>query len=64
MQPFVDRRSAISATERPARKALETCLQELQKVQCRFRSVAEPPARHHSTTNRLIGRYRGLKEAS
>ena len=115
MQPFVDRRSAISATERPARKALETCFQELQKVQCRdlfagegsnailgeclykhsffsqgaiwhfnpfdpwglepgkvraqltipgFRSVAEPPARHHSSTNRLIGRYRGLKEAS
>ena len=29
-----------------------------------FRSVAEPPARHHSSTNRLIGRYRGLKEAS
>ena len=35
MQPFVDRRSAIPATERPARKALETCFQELQKVQCR-----------------------------
>ena len=115
MQPFVDRRSAIPATERPARKAHETCFQELQKVQCRdlfagepsngilaeclykhslfaqgaiwhlhpldprgvepgkelaqltipgFRSVAEPPARHHSSTNRLIGRYRGLKEAS
>ena len=115
MQPFVDRRSAISATERPARKALETCLQELQKVQCRdlfagepsnailaeclskhsfftqgaiwhlnpfdprglepgkvlaelsipgFQSVAEPPARHQSSTNRLIGRYRRLKEAS
>ena len=115
MQPFVDKRSAIPATERPTRKALETCFQELQKVQCRdlfagepskailaeclykhsfftqgaiwhlnpfdpwglepgkvlaqltipgFRSVAEPPARHHSSTNRLIGRYRGLKGAS
>ena len=115
MQPFVDRRSAIPATERPARKALETCFQELQKVQCRdlfaggpsnailaeslykrsfftqgaiwhlnpfdprglepgkvlaqlaipgFWCVAEPPARHHSSTNRLICRYRGLKEAS
>ena len=115
MQPFVDRRSAIPATERPARKALETCFQELQKVQCRdlfagegsnailaeylckhsfftqgaiwhlnpfdprglepgkvlaelsipgFQSVAEPPARHHSSTNRLMRRYRRLKEAS
>jgi hypothetical protein len=115
MQPFVNRRSAIPAAERPARKALEECFQELQKVQCRdlfagegsnailaeylymhsfftqgaiwhlnrfdprglepgkvlaeltipgFQSVAEPPARHHSSTNRLIGRYRGLKEAS
>lgn len=115
MQPFVDRPSAIPATERPARKALETCFQEPQKVRCRdlfgvegsnailaeclskhssftqgaiwhlspldpwglepgkvlaqltipgFRSGAEPPARHHSSTNRLMRRYRGLKEAS
>ena len=115
MQPFVDRRSAIPATERPARKALETCFQELQKVQCRdlfagegsdtilaeclyqhsffiqgaiwhlnpfdpwglepgkvlaqltipgFQSAAEPSARHHSSTNRLMRRYRRLKEAS
>ena len=35
MQPFVNRRSAIPAAERPARKALEECFQELQKVQCR-----------------------------
>ena len=115
MQPFVDRRSAIPATERSARKALETCFQQLQKVQCRdlfagegsnailaeclykhsfftqgaiwhlnpfdpwglepgkvlaqltipgFQSVAEPPARHHSSTNRLMRRYRRLKEVS
>lgn len=115
MQPFVDRRSAVPATERPARKALEACCQELQKVQLRdlfsgdwsnailaeclykhsfftggaiwqvnpidpwgvepgqvlaqltipgFQSVAEPPAGHDSSTNRLIGRYRRLKEAS
>ena len=112
MQPFVNRRSAIPAAERPARKALEKCFQELQKVQCRdlfagegsnailaeylynhsfftqgaiwhlnpfdprglepgkvlaqltipgFQSVA---ARHHSSTNRLMRRYRRLKEAS
>ena len=115
MQPFVNRRSAIPAAERPARKALEECFQELQKVQCRdlfagegsnailaeylykhsfftqgaiwhlnpfdprglepgkvlaelsipgFQSVAEPPARHHRSTNRLMRRYRRLKEAS
>ena len=115
MQPFVDRRSAIPATERPARKALETCFQELQKVQCRdlfagegsnailaeclykhsfftqgaiwhfnpfdpwgvelgkvlaqltipgVESVAEPPAGYDVSTNRLMRRYRRLKEAS
>ena len=115
MQPFVDRRSAIPATERPARKALETCFQELQKVHLRdffageasdailaeclskhsffnqgaiwhlnrfdpwevelgkvlvpltipgLESMAEPPAGYDGSTNRLMRRYRRLKEVS